>query len=339
MSCGKSQVLYELQYIIVRSYIIAFRKEAIIFVNIGNSPRRVELVFSLPPTGRNHFLQNQANRKMVALVAWAPSLAAMPDDPCKPPPSFVLSLLSLPPRHAPAALLSKGEDEREGGAKGGREEAEGRQGSKKTATGCFRLSSLPTDDAGRQEAWHGGVRDQNKLSPPCRRVRRSKRRSVHLVRCPFFRLFAPFVPEEERRFLSQTFLLPPFILGNFGLTTHNNIFFDRRHRAILSLSLPPSFLSPPILFRRPSLPATNGSIPLLLLRLGGKVLLTLIAIVVLILILLFFFLLAKRGPRSPPSTGYSECGWDHWDSGGETFFQASIHSARPLPFVGANCGP
>ena len=200
------------------------------------------------------------------------------------------------------------------------------------------MSSLPTDDAVRQEAWPGGVRDQNKLSPPCRRVRRSKRRSVHLVRCSFFRLFAPFVPEEEeRRFLSQTFLLPPFILGNFGLTTtHNNIFFDRRHRAILSLSSP--FLSPPILFRRPSLPATNGSIPLLLLRLGGKVLLTLIAIVVLILILLFF-LLAERGPRSPPSVGYSECGWDHWDSGGETFFQASIHSAHPLPFVGANCGP
>ena len=78
---------------------------------------------------------------MVALVAWAPSLAAMPDDPCKPPPSFVLSLLSLPPRHAPAALLSKGEDEREGGAKGGRKRR-GVKAAKKTrqdALGCRRF--------------------------------------------------------------------------------------------------------------------------------------------------------------------------------------------------------
>ena len=134
--------------------------------------------------------------------------------------------------------------------------------------------------------------------------------------------------------------LPPFILGNFGLTTtHNNIFFDRRHRAILSLSSP--FPSPPILF--PSTVVTcnkwldspppsptrwkSASHPDRhrrprphppLLRSG------------------------RKGAKVP-SIGYSECGWDHWDSGSggghETFFQASIHSARPLPCVGANYGP
>ena len=86
---------------------------------------------------------------------------------------------------------------------------------------------------------------------------------------------------EERRFLSQTFF-PPLILGNFGLATHNNIFFGSGIAALPPSSSPSP--SPfPIPFRRPrrsSLPATNGSIPLLVLRLGGKVLLTLIAIVV-----------------------------------------------------------
>ena len=155
---------------------------------------------------------------MVALVAWAPSLAAMPDDPCKPPPSFVLSLLSLPPRHAPAALLSKGEDEREGGAKGGREEAEGRQGSKKTATGCFRLSSLPTDDAGRQEARHGSLRDQNKLSPPCRRVRQSGE-VFTLFDVPSFVYSLHLCPRKSAPFPFTNFPSSPF--HPWQLRTHD----------------------------------------------------------------------------------------------------------------------